>query len=276
MSFQCEYCNNIFPRKGSLKNHQKRAKYCILIQEEKQNERNVLSQTKDRIALYEEKVIIYDNTNRELKKQLRIQVKSYENKIASLKKCYEERLAIQRESYEERLLHKSKQVETYQKHIFDLNKSGRNININNTNNTSIQNLQVLSAHCFQDGLEYLNVNHILGGAEGLARYALEYPLKDRVVCSDHARSTLKYKDVNGSVITDPGGKRLSNMLFDSMGQKTSEIRNGYDPDGNFYGDERRHQLLMNCVCIDKRDKSLMSATIKEIGLHTYNKKYESA
>lgn len=54
-----------------------------------------------------------------------------------------------------------------------------------------------------DSVPNLTIDHIIKGPEGYAEYALEYPLKDRVLCSDYSRRKVKFKDKDGKVITDP-------------------------------------------------------------------------
>ena len=55
----------------------------------------------------------------------------------------------------------------------------------------------------------LTLEHIKKEPRGYAEYALEYPLRDRVVCVDYARRKIKFKDSNGNVITDPEMNRLA-------------------------------------------------------------------
>jgi hypothetical protein len=48
---------------------------------------------------------------------------------------------------------------------------------------------------------------------------LEYPLKDKIVCTDFSRRKLKYKDENGNLIEDPEMIKLSQKLFKAIEEK---------------------------------------------------------
>jgi hypothetical protein len=67
----------------------------------------------------------------------------------------------------------------------------------------------------------LNLEHLRKGALGCAEYALEGPLKDRVVCVDYSRRIMKFKDKEGVIITDPEMARLAPMFFESIQAKSS-------------------------------------------------------
>lgn len=67
----------------------------------------------------------------------------------------------------------------------------------------------------------LTIDHIIKGPEGYAEFALEYPLKDRLLCSDYSRR--KFKDKDGKVITDPEMSILAVKFFDSIKEKNKEL-----------------------------------------------------
>ena len=48
---------------------------------------------------------------------------------------------------------------------------------------------------------------------------MEYPLKDKIVCTDFSRRKLKYKDENGNLIEDPEMIKLSQKLFKAIEEK---------------------------------------------------------
>jgi hypothetical protein len=61
------------------------------------------------------------------------------------------------------------------------------------------------------------------GPEGYAQYALEFPLKDRMMCVDYARRKVKFKDKDGNVITDPEMANLATKFFNSIKDKNKEL-----------------------------------------------------
>jgi len=87
----------------------------------------------------------------------------------------------------------------------------------------IQNLQPVTDKHLKDNVQHLSINHILRGPEGYAEYALEYPLKDRLICVDYARRKVKFKDHDGNVITDPEMTNLATKFFNSIKDKNKEL-----------------------------------------------------
>lgn len=74
-----------------------------------------------------------------------------------------------------------------------------------------------------DNVHHLTIEHIKKGPEGYAEYALEYPLKDRMICSDYSRRKIKFKDIDGNVITDPEMTVLARKFFHSIKEKNKEL-----------------------------------------------------
>jgi hypothetical protein len=62
----------------------------------------------------------------------------------------------------------------------------------------------------------LTIEHIKKGASGYAEYALEG-------CVDYSRRKIKFKDIEGNIITDPEMTKLAPMFFDSIKDKSSII-----------------------------------------------------
>ena len=69
----------------------------------------------------------------------------------------------------------------------------------------------------------LTIDHIKKGVEGYAKYALEYPLKNRMICSDYSRRKVKFKDKDGNVITDPEMSTLAVKFFESIRERNKEL-----------------------------------------------------
>jgi hypothetical protein len=69
--------------------------------------------------------------------------------------------------------------------------------------------------------KYLTLEHVKNGAAGYAKYALEYPLKDRIVCTDLSRKKGKYKD------SDPEMSKITKMIFSSIKERNNELIDEY-------------------------------------------------
>ena len=66
----------------------------------------------------------------------------------------------------------------------------------NTQINYIQQLQPVTEELVSN-VSNLTIDHIIKGPEGYAEFALEYPLKDRLLCSDYYRRKVKFKDKDG-------------------------------------------------------------------------------
>jgi fructose-1,6-bisphosphatase len=67
-------------------------------------------------------------------------------------------------------------------------------------------------------------------ASGYAEYSLEGPLKDRIVCVDYSRRKIKFKDIEGNVITDPEMTKLAPSIKD----KSSQLVNTSNLDSSMF------------------------------------------
>jgi hypothetical protein len=220
---ECEYCKNPFKTSSSLNYHKTHAKYCL----KKQNKINVEMKceycqkslsSKHWLTLHQNKCTYnIDNIkklnkflldeNRELKiindmleSQQNEQIVRYEQQIKEL----QDRL--------ENVAIKAVQRPTT-----------RNTHINNY----IHNMKPLTQEHLIGSVPNLTIDHIIKGPEGYAEYALEYPLKDRMVCSDYSRRKVKFKDKDGKVITDPEMSTLAVKFFESIKEKNKELIRKY-------------------------------------------------
>lgn len=99
----------------------------------------------------------------------------------------------------------------------------RNTQINNY----IQQLKPVTDEHLIDSVSNLTIDYIINGPEGYAEYALEYPLKDRMLCSDYSRRKVKFKDKDGKVVTDPEMNTLALKFFESIKDKNRELIRRY-------------------------------------------------
>ncbi len=138
--FACEWCQKKFSRRDTLLTHQKTAKYCIKIQEESKNERqlecftNQLSDMRNQIEkLTNEKVELQRKFDDEkhilITEKLELQDKFNEEKLIlqTEKECLQSKLISKKKIFEEK---KSK----YKKKISDLEGAK---NISGNGNTTI-------------------------------------------------------------------------------------------------------------------------------------------
>ena len=100
------------------------------------------------------------------------------------------------------------------------------VNQNNINQIINNMMPITDAH-LQEHVQNLNPHHVQNGASGYAKYALEYPLKDMIVCTDFQRRSCKYKDENGNVVSDPEMTKITKRLFTAIKERNEELINEY-------------------------------------------------
>jgi hypothetical protein len=200
---ECEFCNHKFSNKSSLRSHQRRAKYCLKLRgkEEYNFECSGCGKkytSKENLQIHEASCIsINSNTFKSIIeskdieiKELKVHIKELENKL--------ENIALKAVS--------------------------RPTTTNKTQiNTYIQNMEPVTTEHLIDNAQHLTIEHIKKGVEGYAEYALEYPLKNRMLCSDYSRRKVKFKDRDGNVITDPEMTTLAKKFFKSIHEKNKEL-----------------------------------------------------
>ena len=209
---ECKFCKNKFSTKPNLIHHQKTARYCLKLRD--------------------------DNKKYYLCKFCRKEYTSNFRLSAHLVKCVENSTELIELRDELKLVKNdnknlAKQLEDHQKTIQQLQNKLENVAIkavsrpttsNKTQiNNYIQNMKPVTEELLLDNVHHLTIDHIKKGPEGYAEYALEYPLKDSMVCSDYSRRKVKFKDKDGNVITDPEMTTLARKFFNSIKVKNKEL-----------------------------------------------------
>lgn len=75
-------------------------------------------------------------------------------------------------------------------------------------------LKPLNREILEDNVKHLTSDHLLNGEKGIALYLIEYPFKNKVVCTSKSKKILIYKDAEGKIINDTDG--LMNMVYDVL------------------------------------------------------------
>ena len=219
---KCQYCDRVFSNRQNLRAHQKKASYCITIQEERkailQEETHIQQEITELRLLSEQK----DAEISKLLEQKDAEIsKLLEKKDAEMSKL--ETVLMQKDAeickLEARL---SKHEDT----IADIARQPRSTKINKIENT-MNILSPMTTEHLREQARFLKIEHIHEGMDGYARYALDYPLKNRVVCTDFSRRKIQYKDVDGKVVHDPDMKKLSQELFKAIRERNDELFTDY-------------------------------------------------
>ena len=205
---KCQYCDRVFSTRYNLYKHQKKTAYCILIQEE---ERKALVQSERKDTEMSKMESLKDKEMSKL--ELLLEQKDTEmSKMEALKDAEISKL-------EARL---SKHENT----IADIARQPRS-KINNGIENTMNILSSITTEHLRDQARFLQMEHIQEGMDGYARYALDYPLKNRVVCTDFSRRKIHYKNGDGKVVIDPEMKKLSFELFKAIRERNDELFTDY-------------------------------------------------
>lgn len=285
--------------------HQKRAKYCIKLQnnfivcdKEKLQCNTELSDQKtlhdkekrqyeirlsDQKAAYDKEKLRYETRLMDQKVlyergevlheiKLSEQKSIYETKLSEQKSIYETKLSEQKSLYETKLSEfkcfYEKEIKEYKSYVSELclNQKPKIVNTtyqNNVVNNIISGLEVMVPSKIEDSCEYLTVDHLIRGAKGIAKFAMDHPFKNRIYCSDTSRRTIKYKNENGDVITDPGAKKVTDYLIEGIRDRVHMISadKKYDLE-----DETIRKIFQNGADLYNSDSKTLSMLSKELCL----------
>ena len=272
----CQYCKTIFKSSSALKNHINKARYCIVIQKKlaKKEKKIYRCEYCDKILSTKQSLTKHKETCCKKKDN---EIKDKENKDKLLRKLideivekdkiiikvntqlenFKEQLEKQEESYKEQLEKKEKQEENYKEQIKDLqekldkiaNKAIDRPTTVVSNTTTNNNLNIVSSLDFnnfdriKDAIENkLNVNHVVDGQKGLAKFMVDTILTDEegnllYVCTDPSRNMFKYKNTDGEINKDVEAKKLISFMVDAgIKVKSVEIAREWCKNGGENGE----------------------------------------
>jgi len=208
---KCDFCDSSFSSTRALKHHQKTAKYCL-------EKRKIDTSS-----------FICKQCNKEMSTKYRLST-HHETCIPHREYIIEQRYQKQISDLSDQLQQKEQQIQQLQDKLENIaihavKRSTVTNNVSNKTqiNNIIQKMEPVTQKHLIDHTPNLTIEHVQKGASGYAEYALEYPLKDRVVCVDYARRKIKFKDQEGNVITDPEMAKLAPMFFENIKKKSSEL-----------------------------------------------------
>lgn len=210
MSFICDFCNSNFSAKCSLNLHLKKAKYCL----EKRG-KNHKDEYKCKICkkTFSEKRYLEKHSEKCDVESIIEKNKTQKDQIILLK--------TRLEDYEKIIQEQKDQIHHLQNKLENIAIQGVKKATNTTNN--ILQLEPIHKDWLESQATLLTEDHFSRGIAGLAQFAIENSFKNRVICTDQSRKSLKFKDSNGDICKDPKGKKLATLFFDSIHSKAENI-----------------------------------------------------
>ena len=219
---ECQYCQKILSSKISLNHHQKTNKSCLVIQ----GKGTDLYKCPCGTAFSIKSSFVRHQTTcgQKLQEQVRTSGTELEKLREQLREAQNEINRLQTTT--EKLEHKLEMSEKINEHYFKLTETlatKPTTTNNTTTNTIIQNLDPMDINTLGDYSHNLSLEHIKKGAVGLAEYALEFPLKNKIACSDCSRKVCKYKNQEGQIITDYEMTILQQKICESIRERNQEL-----------------------------------------------------
>ena len=244
---ECSYCYNSFKTKSSLHAHQQKAKYCLQLRQAVNTEYK---------CSYCEKILCSKNSQKRHENKCTKQILTKNETIIQNQL---NTMISRNKKLIRRLQEKDTKIKNLESHIQKLEDRIDNIaiksatkpmTINNRNLFTynyIQNMQPLVEEDYTNCADKLTFEHIKNGANGYAKYALENPLNNKIVCTDNSRKKVYYKDKNGDVIADPELVTILSKICKAIQARNTElIENSFEELAEQYkkhpSDESSHLL----------------------------------
>lgn len=232
----CEFCKNVFKTKYVLKNHQKRAKYCLIKQ--KNLGRKIVTDFYK--CEYCSQEMASDHKSRHLKSCKIRCVKINDEKVANIiileknNMYLKLELAVKNKELEEVY----KQLEIYKemadREMSCIEEIAKQPRVQQTTNTQTNNLMMMqpldmTKDNFAQSIEdKFTKEYFLNGQKGAAQFAVDNLLKDkdgklRYVCTDPSRHIYRFKSQDGSLERDVKAKKLTAVLAENLTKKSHLI-----------------------------------------------------
>ena len=225
-SLICQFCKTEFTNLYNMNNHQKKAKYCLLIQgkaniEKKKVDFKCEYCNKNISSKYNLEKHFKICTHKKEKDENMQELKEKEKKIQE-----QENLFIKLKSRIEQL---EEQNLNYKEQVKDLQNKLDRPTINNTTLNIVSHMDFNDIDKIKNTIENrLNINHVVDGQKGLANFVKDNLLTDDsgnllYVCTDPSRHIFKYKDSSGEVKKDVEAKKLTSYILEGGIKKKSAL-----------------------------------------------------
>jgi hypothetical protein len=246
---ECQYCKKTFSNKSNLNYHQARARYCLNIQNKKPD--NIY-----KCCHCEKEFTVKDNYDTHIAKhtispvfqaeeRLRIQTEEHAKELERVHTEYANKI----EKYEQEIARMQSEntikIEEYKKEIQEYKQTVERLankaiskptkTYNNTMNNIITTDMLTPID--RDHMEIFKMrltpkiftSSLYTGGAGIAKWLLDYPLKNNIYCTDTSRQKFKYR-VGNKITSDLKGRNIWKLSLDTYYEEMTkfidnEIRN---------------------------------------------------
>jgi hypothetical protein len=235
---ECQFCKHKFKNKSILNNHQKNAKYCLKIQGKKSDKHKCDFCEKHLSCKYSlKKHLETCNARKNYISEYGKEGEDDEDRNSDTD-TENDRYQILMDNISELkkiITRKDLEIQQQNTQIINLQRMIENIAIQSTKNTNItinqkiqqqiNQLQPVTDASLNEQSCNFTLEHFRDGLLGLGRYAMEYPLKDSLVCTDQSRLQFKWKDGDGDgqILCDKQLHHLTRKLCNSLLDRNEEI-----------------------------------------------------
>ena len=219
---RCEFCNNTFQNISILNHHQTNAKYCLKIQSKE-------TQYSFKCQFCTKTLSSKQSLDRH-SKVCSIKIDDIQNRNISERynmKCREN------DEMRQQIMTMELDLDKYQQEIQRLQtkieeiamQAKQNITINNKINQQVIQLNPITEQYLSEQAQNFTISHFKNGLDGISEYAIEYPLKNAITCSDQNRQQFNWRDGdNGNhVICDSKMYHLTRKLGKSLQEKSKTL-----------------------------------------------------
>jgi hypothetical protein len=207
----CQYCKKQFSTKSNLLKHQQSAKYCIKLQTENKPVEFICKGCSKTLC---------SKFRLQTHYQICDQYKEMD-KIRQLEDMMEQTKNI--------IAIKDSTIEKLENHVKELENKLFEIAIKSkgktTNNghTYVYNFTPITDEKLKAEAINFTKEHLLLGGQGIARYAIEGPLKDNYLVTDVSRGNTQYMNEDGKIVIDPCSATLTKRICQSIVEPAQKI-----------------------------------------------------
>ena len=223
---ECEHCKKTFSSKSSLNYHKNSAKYCLAIQKKKPDTVYKCDHCKKEFTVkdnYETHVARHAvNPVFQLEERLRIQSEEHARELGRIRTEHAKEISRMHSEYTSKIEEYKSEIHEYKQSIERManNAISKPTKTYNTMNNIITTDMLTPID--RDHMEIFKIrltsriftSPLYTGGAGIAKWLLDYPLKNNIYCSDTSRQKFRYR-VGNTITSDLRGRNIWKLSLDT-------------------------------------------------------------